>query len=143
MKIWERNMFKNEKNSNKNEYVDRDELEKSYRQQTRILDEKITQQQTIINKLVEFVSAKYGEDFLDTDLSQKVKNIEISLKELENNYKKDIEEKNNELKTLNNQFKGIEESGNKIKKIEEMLSQKNKKISELDSRLDECFKQFL
>ena len=159
-------MFKNVKNSNEIEYVEKDELEKTDRHQTKLFDAKIAEQQSNINQLINFISARFGEDFLDSDVNQRVENIEINLQEIEKKHKKDLEENNKTLKKeiekqnkkiveeidninntqtsiYNKYFKCLELNENRINEVKDILSQKDKKMAQFDNRLDEYLNQIL
>ena len=115
-------MFKSNINKENNYYISKEEVEKIYEHQKKLFDSKIKEQQTKINELVNYISAKFGEDFGSSNIVKQVKQLEKNLQKLETECKTTIE-KNNELLK-----KEIEKSDSKIF-VE--LDRKNKEQTEI------------
>ena len=75
-------MFKNGKEINSNGLSEKEELEQTYKQQLKLLNSKIQEQQNSIDKLVDFVSAKFGEDISDSKINKRIENLEDSVKKI-------------------------------------------------------------
>ena len=80
-------MFKSNINKENNYYISKEEVEKIYEHQKKLFDSKIKEQQTKINELVNYISAKFGEDFGSSNIVKQVKHIEKNLKKLETEFK--------------------------------------------------------
>ena len=89
-------MFKNNKDTNN--YVSKEEVEKIYEYQKKAFDSKIVEQQKKINELTDYVSAKFGEDFANSNITEQVKNLNNDLKAIEAKYKIDLEANTRALK---------------------------------------------
>ena len=148
-------MFKSNINKENNYYISKEEVEKIYEHQKKLFDSKIKEQQTKINELVNYISAKFGEDFGSSNIVKQVKQLEKNLQKLETECKTTIE-KNNELlkkeieksdskifveldrknkeqtEIYNKYLKTLEKNENNIVDIQNILSQKNAQISDLN-----------
>lgn len=100
-------MFKGNKDKDNN-YISTEELEKMYEFQKKSFGAQIEEQNKKIEELVDFVSARFGEDVANSNIASKLKNIEKNLQEINNTYNKNIEETK---KTLR---KELEKESNKI-----------------------------
>ena len=86
-------VFKTSKDNNY-EYISRKELEKTYEQQKKMFNQLLNEQQNKIDELVEYVSARFGEDLMNSDINQKLKEIENNVSESLNNFKEEITAQN-------------------------------------------------
>ena len=160
-------MFKNVKNNNEVEYVDKDEIEdteKTYKYHIKVFDGKLAEQQKKIEEIVDFISAKFGEDCLDSDINNQVKKLENSLAEVETKFKKyiegnsdilrgEIDNKNkkiyDEIENIKKKkknfyekyFSELEKNENIINNLKELISQKDLQVAFLETKLDDFIKK--
>lgn len=155
------------KNNNEVEYVDKDEIEdteKTYKYHIKVFDGKLAEQQKKIEEIIDFISAKFGEDCLDSDINNQVKKLENSLAEVETKFKKyiegnsdilrgEIDNKNkkiyDEIENINNvqknfyekYFSELEKNENIINDLKELISQKDLQVAFLETKLDDFIKK--
>ena len=141
-------VFKTGKGNN-SEYISRKELEKTYEQQKKLFNQLLNEQQNKIDELVEYVSARFGEDLMNSDINQKFKEIEKKVSESLNSFKDEITSQNSNYniereKTLgvqtelyNECCKLIEKNEEDIKNIEQAMLQKDIQMSELNKSWEE------
>lgn len=155
-------MFKNIKDNNL-EFISRDELEKTYKYQTRLFDSKIEEQQKKINELIDFISARFGDEFTKSNISEKIQEVENDLQSLKNiyntsiqentsyikteieNHKKHVNEEldhlnDTQIKSYNKYYKILEEKGKQIEDIKNTLQEKDTKIANINNKLEEYLK---
>lgn len=89
-------MFKSNKDSNI-DYVNKDEVDKMYEHQKKLFDSKIEAQQEKIDELVDCISARFGEDLSNSNITSQIKDIENKLKSIDIKFKAAIEENKNAL----------------------------------------------
>lgn len=93
--------------NNNNQFIDKDELERTYRYQEKLFNAKIAEQQLMINEIIDYISSRFGDDVNESNINEKILNIENYLQKLEqsfkvnlqtniNSIKKDIENKHND-----------------------------------------------
>lgn len=160
-------MFKNVKNNNEVEYVEKEELEdteKTYKYHIKIFDGKLAEQQKKIEEIVDFISAKFGEDCLDSDINNQVKEIEKNVSDLEEKFKKYIEDNSDILRTevdkknrkfydeienindvqtkfYEKYFAELENNEKQINELKEQISQKDLQVVFLETKLDDFIKK--
>ena len=155
-------MFKNIKDNNL-EFISRDELEKTYKYQTRLFDSKIEEQQKKINELIDFISARFGEEFTKSNIGERIQEVENDLQSLKNiyntsiqkntsyikneieNHKKHVNEEldhlnDTQIKSYNKYYKILEEKGKQIEDIKNTLQAKDTKIANINNKLEEYLK---
>lgn len=120
-------MFKKEENSN---YISKEEVNKIYEYQKKSFDSKIEDQQKKIDDLVDYISARFGDDLEKSDITKKLKSIENDLKKIKVQYKKDIEESIDILK------KQIDETN---KDNIQSFNNVNEKNTEITNKYSELF----
>ena len=141
-------MFINEKNGRKSEYISKEELEKTYKYQTKLFDAKIEMQQSKINELINFISERFGEDSLKTNIDQKVKKIEENFVEMERKSKENVEEilsiLKKEIENQNRQFVNEIDNLSDVQtkaynKYYNYLENNENKITDIDKKITEKF----
>ena len=151
-------MFKNGK-ENVDVNVDKEEKEKTYKYQTSLLNDKIQEQQKKLDKLIDIVSARFGDDVIESDVNKKIQDIEDNIKKIENDYKNHIEKNSETMDTkIKNQkeefskaldnaetkntetykkyFQILETNGKDIEDLKNALSEKQMFIENLYSQVD-------
>ena len=141
-------MFKYNKESNK-EYIDRDELEKTYRYQEKIFNAKLAEQQAKINELIDYLSSGLGENSDRLKTNERTQNLEKHLyttnletnlqnsvdvlkQEIENQkiaFNEEIDNLNDiQVKSYNKYYRFLENNENKISNLQETI---NKELFEI------------
>ena len=82
-------MFNNKDNNYK--FIGKEELEKAYRHQEKLFNSKIEEQQSQIDDLINFISARFGEDFKNSDVNSRIKKLEKNFQTIEDSNKANIE----------------------------------------------------
>lgn len=118
-------MFKNSKDNNDN-FINKEELDKAYKHQEKLFNSKIEEQQNQINELVDYISAKFGEDYKKSD-------VNIKIKDLEDAINKANEGNINVFHEYNEQFA---KNKKEIKELKEIIDKKDEKIAELNKTLE-------
>ena len=152
-------MFKNSRENGFN-FIDKDELERTYKHQEKLFNAKLQEQQHQINELVDYVSARFGEDFGDSDINNRIDNLENSVQEIEDgfkaNFQYNIKTIENEVKKYSNEMTEklkdidklnaekyneygniVEQNSNDVKELKDIMFKKIDKINELNAHLNE------
>ena len=87
-------MFKGNKEKSNNP-ISAEEVEKMYEFQKKIFNAQIAEQNEKIEELVDYVSARFGENIQKSTIT---KNLEDHFKNIENNYKANLEDATKSIK---------------------------------------------
>lgn len=124
-------MFKGNKEKDNN-YISTEEVDKIYEFQKKAFNAQIAEQDKKIEELVDYVSARFGEDISNSNVETRLKNIENNLQEIQINYKTNLEQMTKSIK------KEIEKENKKITTDNISVGKEdNKKISNLDQKLQQ------
>lgn len=146
-------MFKGNKEKDNN-YITTEEVERMYEFQNKAFESKVAEQEKKIEELTNYVSARFGEDVANSNISTKLKNIEENLQKIQTDYKtnlektkksikKEIEKESQKIATdLNDAqtesyFKLVQKNENDLEKLKNIFGENRQyeKITNLDKNL--------
>lgn len=145
-------MFKNGKEKEIN-YISAEEVEKMYEFQKKNFEAKFADQQKKIDELTDYISARFGEKVVDSDIGLRLNGFEESIKTIENTCKNSLKKNAKDLKKeleketqkiaaeLNDNqtelyFKLLQKNEEEMEKIQNIFDKKeenSEKISSLDN----------
>lgn len=145
-------MFKNSKDKEVN-YISAEEVEKMYEFQKKSFEAKLLDQQKKIDELTDYISARFGEKVVDSDIGSRLNEFEETIKKIENTYKNNLKKNAKDLKKeleketqkiateLNDNqtewyFKFLQKNEEDNEKIQNLLAKKeenSEKIANLDN----------